>query len=193
MTQFISLDIDGTVSEYPQYWLSYLNSRLKSDFKTTAKARLEIGLELYEEVKTEWRHGPEYEIPTRDEIKVLSKIIYSEGFKIVMSTRRPIRRFPNMEKKISEWLTRNHIHHEAIQEKSRENFSKFQVTCHIDDEYSEIEKYMKSRYPKKLIWIRDPNTYGNSHVATDVKVIVAARQDLVQVFSNDILEKRNGL
>jgi hypothetical protein len=162
----ISLDIDGTISDYPQYWLAFLENATGKKFKYTIEAKLYLGNKYYEELKTVWRTGPEFEIPIYEEMKTLSEHIYSLGGKVYVNTRRPLHSFPKMKENTVQWLQKNKLKFEDVQVKSFDNFEKQKIELHIDDEESEVIKYANRIFPKSLILLSD----------LDIKI----KEDLVQ-------------
>ena len=188
MARYISLDIDGTVADYPRHWLQYLNTKLESSFSKTSEARQSLGVRMYEKLKSEWRNGPEYEIPIREEMKTLTSKVYSEGFDIVISTRRPLEKFPNMQDQISRWLLKNDLPQECVQKKTLENFVRFKVLCHIDDEYSEIFAHLNGEFPKKFIWLNDCNFDKETDLAKEQKLHLACIHEILEVLEKIVLK-----
>ena len=138
-----SFDIDGTISDYPDYWLKFLSARAGIEFSTTLSAKSALGLDLYEEYKTQWRLGSEkYEIPVRSELLKLADLIYDSGGRVFINSRRPFSLFPQMREKTIDWLNRNGLKFEDVGPKTLTSLSKQQVICHLDDEPKEAFRLM---------------------------------------------------
>jgi hypothetical protein len=139
----ISFDIDGTISDYPDYWLKFLSTRAGVEFSTTSSAKSVLGLDLYQEYKTQWRLGSEkYEIPVRSELLKLADLIYDSGGRVFINSQRPFNLFPQMRERTIDWLSRNRFKFEDVAPKTLTSLSKQQVTCHIDDESIEAFRLM---------------------------------------------------
>jgi hypothetical protein len=184
----ISFDIDGTISNYPQYWLVFLENATGQNFKSTKEARLDLGNEYYDELKTVWRTGPEFEIPIYNEMRILSEHIYSLGGKVYVNTRRPIHSFPKLKEKTVQWLHKNKLKFEDVQVKSFDNFKKQKVELHIDDEQSEVMKYANRIFPKSLILLSDLDFNIKEDLVKNC--IVANRRNLISIVS-EVLKGEN--
>jgi hypothetical protein len=159
MVLTVSIDIDGTISEYPKYWLMYLESKTGIEFETTTNARIVIGDQLYEELKDKWRKGPEkYNVPIFKEAIELSKSIYLSGGIIFMNTQRPLSRYPNMRAMTMTWLENNDFCFEDVQEKTALNLKKQGASIHIDNEISEALRIAKIDTINAVILVDETST-----------------------------------
>ena len=159
MVLTFSIDIDGTISEYPKYWLTYLESKTGIKFETPTNARTVIGDKLYEVLKDNWRRGPEkFDVPIFEEAIELSKNIYSSGGIIFMNTQRPLSEYPNMRAMTISWLMNNDFCFEDVQEKTALNLMKQGASVHIDNELSEALKIEKVDTIKTIFLIDENST-----------------------------------
>lgn len=182
-----SFDIDGTISDYPDYWLKFLASRTGEEFASTVDAKSRLGADLYNEHKTQWRLGPEkYEIPLRREVLELAGAIYDSGGRVFINSQRPFHKFPQMREKTINWLRLNEFQFEDVGPKSFANLIKQQVSYHIDDEPAEALRLVHVPSVRRVIVIckDDAEFRQKSLEINDVEVIIPCQLGrLLEVFS----------
>lgn len=133
-----SLDIDGTISDYPDHWLKFLSSRVGEEFTSTSMAKSILGLSLYYEHKRAWRLGPEkYQIPVRNELLEFTRAIYKAGGQVFINSQRPFDKYPAMREQTIEWLNLNGFYFEDVGPKSIQAVNNQAAIYHLDDEISE--------------------------------------------------------
>ncbi len=182
-----SFDIDGTISDYPDYWLKYLMNRTGEEYKSTSIAKSTLGLDLYQEYKTQWRLGSEkYEIPIRSELQMLASQIYSSGGRVFINSQRPFHLFSQMREKTIDWLEQNKFQFEDVGPKSLAALSKQKVVYHIDDEPAEAFRLLGVPTLRRVILIsKDDNEFiQKSQEINGSKLITPCQLDkLLDVFS----------
>lgn len=147
-----SFDIDGTLTDYPKFWLKYLNIRTVANFSSVEEAKNKLGVAHYEFVKHEYRSGNvKFTEPLREEMINLSTMIYKLGGKIFVNTRRPLIRYPNMKDQTIDWLKREGFKFEDVNSKSIENIEEQKAIFHVDDEITECTRLVPARSLEKII------------------------------------------
>jgi hypothetical protein len=150
----VSLDIDGTISDYPVHWLNYIKSKTGLNFLTVNDAKKSLGLAKYNEIKNLYRKSEEkYSIPVRNHLRILATDVYKIGGKVFINSRRPFADYPSMLNSTREWLSSNNLPFESIQTKSEFNLSSQQIMYHFDDEISECYRLQKVNSIKKFFLI----------------------------------------
>jgi uncharacterized HAD superfamily protein len=154
----ISLDIDGTISEYPLHWLAFLNTRLESNFISTDEAKRVLGLKEYKKNKDLYRKSEEkYSIPIKSEFISLANTIYRFGGKVFINSQRPFSKYPSMLKSTSDWLKKSNFPFESIHEKTVSNLKHQEIKYHFDDEMVECLRLSKILSIEKLFLINQIN------------------------------------
>lgn len=164
-----SFDIDGTISDYPDYWLKFLSARAGEEFSSTSNAKSALGQDLYQAYKTQWRLGSEkYEIPIRSELLELADLIYGSGGRVFINSQRPFSLFPQMREKTIDWLSRNRFKFEDVGPKTLNSLSKQQITCHIDDESTEAIRLLGvPTFSRVILICKDEREF--THKSQEVK------------------------
>jgi hypothetical protein len=155
LNKIISIDIDGTLTDYPKPWLSFLGTQVGQEFNSVFSAKNTIGFENYRYYKRLWRISPEkYSVPVRIEMKELVEFIYSQHGKVHLNTSRPFDHYPQMHKQTTDWLIRNSIRFESLNKKSVGILEKQGVRFHIDDQITELNRLSNVKHLKYLILLR---------------------------------------
>ena len=141
MFRNISLDIDGVIASYPQYFLNYVSKIIGSSFSTTEICKVSLGEDQYKELKHGYRISKEkYQIPIHPRMIELSEQIYSCGIKIYVNSSRPFHLYPDMLGETTRWLRESLFKFELVEPKVAQNLLKHNVSLHVDNEVSEIER-----------------------------------------------------
>ncbi len=182
-----SFDIDGTISDYPDYWLKFLLHLTGEEFASTFDAKSRLGLDLYDKYKTEWRLGPgKYEIPIHREILELADAIYDAGGRVFINSQRPFHKFPQMREKTINWLRLNKFQFEDVGPKSLAALTSQQISYHIDDEIAEALRLKSVPTVIKVILIcKDDAEFRHKSLETenDSMIIPFQLGKLSDVFS----------
>jgi len=150
----VSLDIDGTISDYPIHWLNYIRSKTGLNFLTVNAAKISLGLAKYNQIKNLYRESEDkYSIPVRDHLRILATDVYKTGGKVYINSRRPFADYPSMLNLTRQWLISNNLPFESIQTKSDLNLSRQNIMYHFDDEISECYRLQKVNSIKKFFLI----------------------------------------
>ena len=139
-----SSDIDGVFNDYPESFLRFIYLKKKFKFKHIEDAKNELGSQ-YSCIKNEYRSGSyKYNIPYSLDALEFYKELMRRDIEIIFSTSRPFEKYPGMHQKTENWLKKSGIKFTALVEKNKENFVKFGVDYHLDDELEHIEKLLYS-------------------------------------------------
>lgn len=154
--KIVSIDIDGTLTDYPKPWLSFLRTQTGQDFDSVFSAKNAIGLKNYDYYKHLWRISPEkYSVQIRREMKELIEYIYGQQGKVYLNTSRPFEQYQQMHKQTTDWLTRNGIRFEGVNKKSLRNLENQGVRFHIDDQITELNRLSNAKHLKYLVLVQD--------------------------------------
>lgn len=155
LNKIVSIDIDGTLTDYPKPWLNFLRTQTSQDFDSVFSAKNAIGLKNYYYYKHLWRISPEkYSVQIRREMKDLIEYIYSQQGKVYLNTSRPFDHYQQMHKQTTDWLTRNGIRFEGLNKKSLRNLENQGVRFHIDDQITELNRLSNAKHLKYLILVQ---------------------------------------
>jgi hypothetical protein len=190
----ISIDIDGTISDYPRYWLNFLNAYTMLDFTSTTEARQFLGTKEYERIKLLWREGPENLIPIRDEFKELTHELYKNGCLVFVNSRRPYDQIPSMRKKNIDWLRTQGCKFEDIQVKTNSNLLDQNVEYHIDDEIEEALRIAQLKSIKKVFLLtenRDMSHGEQIYNEHNHKIVLANRFNIKDMLLLQVRRSKN--
>jgi len=141
LSRNISLDIDGVIASYPRYFLNYVSKIVGSSFSTTEICKVSLGEDQYKRLKHGYRISKEkYQIPIYPRMIELSEQIYSCGMKIYVNSSRPFHLYPEMLDETTRWLRESMFKFELVEPKVAQSFLKHNVSLHVDNEVSEIER-----------------------------------------------------
>ena len=150
----VSIDIDGTISEYPKYWLEFIKRDIGIQFVSVESAKKSLGKNEYSRLKNLYRNGSaKYSIPIRNEMLELANTIYKNGGQVFVNSRRPFNEYPQMLNRTKDWLTGHGFPFESIQEKSEDNLRMQKVIYHLDDELEECARIETISTIKKFFFI----------------------------------------
>lgn len=134
----ISIDIDGTISEYPKYWLEFIKENIGIQFVSVESAKKILGKTEYSRLKDLYRNSDsKYSIPIRHEMLEIANTIYKNSGQVFVNSRRPFKEYPDMLNRTGNWLSGHGFPFESIQEKSKDNLRRQKVIYHLDDEIEE--------------------------------------------------------
>lgn len=115
------IDIDGVLADYPGSFLTFVNQELGTNYKLEGVRQYDIGKalglprDLYEELKDKYRQsGYKKTIPVLPDAKEFLFQLQKEGYKIVLLTARPYKRYKRLFADTQEWLTDNGLVYDAI-------------------------------------------------------------------------------
>jgi len=153
--KIFSIDIDGTLTDYPKPWLNFLRTQVGQDFDSVFSAKNIIGLKNYDYYKHLWRISPEkYSVPVRIEMKELIEYVYSQQGKVYLNTSRPFDHYQQMHRQTTDWLIRNGIRFEGLNKKSVRILDNQGVRFLIDDQITELNRLANIKHLKYLILVR---------------------------------------
>lgn len=141
--KYISFDIDGIMNDYPKCWIRYLNSRIEENLSleiSTKEAKSIVGLELYKNLKDDYRNSDyKANLEFNTDAKLLADDFIKEGYKIIISTSRPFNdsRYKKLKKNTISWLKKNSFHFDLFVDKNYEleHLGLYdKIVLHIDDE-----------------------------------------------------------
>lgn len=139
---YISCDIDGILTDYPNCWLDYLASCCGIRYQSIDDAkRNEKNYKLFKHKYRISGYKGLLKI-NASAVNVLSILKYERNFSIIIATSRPLysNTYPNMYKLTITWLMENHVPFDFLEYKelSAAYIDKYdKISFHIDDE----EKY----------------------------------------------------
>lgn len=146
MKRFISIDIDGILSDYPACWIAYVNLELRTKYSSREEIKFNIGENAYNELKSRYRKSEYKEnIPVNIRFVELIRKIKENGFKIIIFTSRPINdnNYPELFSLTKRWLDKNNVFYDRITYKSSDHdilVDSSEILFHIEDElhYAEL-------------------------------------------------------
>lgn len=148
-----SIDIDGTLTDYPTEWLNFIHKKTGNLFDSTLDAKNILGNKSYKSLKHDYRISDEkYEINIKNEAKDFIKKIKKLGCRVIISSSRPFETYKNMMSKTKLWLINNDVHFDDLI--SKNELASIKINYHIDNEMSEIERLSKLiKYKKNFYFI----------------------------------------
>lgn len=144
--KIVGVDIDGVLADYPRSFVEFINKELGTDFDpdkiTNYNIYEELGLstELGMELKDKYRQsGQKRFIPVIDGAKEMLHGLRDLGYKIVLLTARPYKKYNRIFPDTMEWLEKNGLVYDAIifdenkEERLLKEFGANRVDFFIDD------------------------------------------------------------
>jgi len=88
-------DVDGVLNDFPEKWISYINSQLKTEFKIRDFLEIpkRVPFEIYKSLKHEFYEDFSSEVEFTDEARRVLTELKRRGVSIVLLTSRPISRY----------------------------------------------------------------------------------------------------
>lgn len=104
------LDVDGVLNFYPQCWIDYINMKLNTEIKTLDEAKNVLSYKTYTDLKRDYRESDyKRNLEVRRGAGAFSQFLKKNGYKIVITTSRPVEEHPGLVDGTIEWLKKNHI------------------------------------------------------------------------------------
>jgi hypothetical protein len=152
-----SFDIDGTLTDYPQHWLTFIKLNSGRHFKSIKEAKEELGLNVYSKIKHEYRSSEyKFQDPVRESMIELSKKIYEHKNLVYVHSSRPFSKYPQMMSNTSKWLENSGFRFEKIDSKNLQNFLRYEINYHIENELLHCLPLLKSDFLKGILLIDQP-------------------------------------
>ena len=164
-----SFDIDGTLTNYPQVWLNFINQNIGANFESKSEARRELG-DHYDQLKHKYRTSNyKYEVDVHSSARNLIDRINEAGGTVLISTSRPFHRYDDMMLRTENWLKSKKINHDIIIPKSELIHHNFYV--HIDDQVDEILWLHRQKQSTYILLNDYENTLRGQDLPEQVKVV----------------------
>jgi hypothetical protein len=156
-----SFDIDGTLTNYPEHWLAFIDLNLGRKFKSVNEAKEELGISVYSQIKHEYRLSEyKFQEPIRESLIELSQKIYDYKNFIYVHSSRPFSKYPQMLSKTSKWLESSGFRFENVDSKNLQNFVKYRIDYHVENEIEHCYSLLKTDFLKGIFLIDQPvNTF----------------------------------
>lgn len=166
------VDIDGVLAAYPEHFVNFINKRMGTDYKVSEikeynmkKAFKELPDGVIGELKDEFRQsGEKRYIPVLPGAKKFLEILHRKGFKIVLLSARPYKKYKRIFADTQEWLDKNDLIHDAIlwdEDKCNRlirEFGKDNVSFFVEDNLNNANSIAKV---SKVYLINRPYNQGN--------------------------------
>ncbi len=155
MADWISVDIDGVLSDYPNGWIAFLNSVLEKSLSNKMEAKSKIKDGVYKSLKKRYRKSIyKANMSLRNGASEIIESINRSNKKVVVSTSRPIEKkeYKNLKKITEHWLTKNGMCYDKVIKKQEITRSwKGKVKFHIEDELRHAVKLSQKGVHVKLL------------------------------------------
>jgi len=104
-------DIDGVLlSNYPQCWIDFVNSRLNTNFDDLHIMKNHVTFEKYRQLKEEYRvSGIKATFAPDKYASMVMKKLKQLGYMRVVMTARPVDKYPQLYNLTTDWLRKNKI------------------------------------------------------------------------------------
>ena len=88
-------DVDGVLNDFPEKWISYINSRLRTKFKIEDFLEIpkRVPFEIYRSLKHEFYENYSSEVKFTDEARKVLLDLRKRGVSVVLLTSRPISQY----------------------------------------------------------------------------------------------------
>ena len=135
------INIDGVLNYYPIPWLNFLKINGYS-FDSIDDAKDELGEFFYYDMKALYRFSTMKRfMPVRNGALEFLYELKNSGYHIILSTKRPVIRFPHLEKWTKDWVKRNKIPHDELVFIRDRNIDFSWAEFIIDDDYEYVCMY----------------------------------------------------
>lgn len=179
--EYISVDIDGILTDYPNCWLQYIEIVTQQKYATRAEAKHNLGELNYQEIKDMYRNSAyKFSLPVNQHIKKFLILKKNEGFKILYCTSRPINNenYPNLKSNTVNWLLKNDLPFDHIVHKDLDLIflKSFQgnIVFHLEDEFKYAESFKLNKIRVFLV--------GKHNIANDEFIThVEKHEDVFQI------------
>ncbi len=110
-----AIDLDGVLGQYPDHWLSFINSRLCTKYETLEDAKVEVDVLRYSQLKSEYRQtGEKKHIKPMHGAQRFLTDLKDDGYKIVILTARPYKKYYRIFADTLSWLKEWGFEYDAI-------------------------------------------------------------------------------
>lgn len=125
------IDIDGVLNYYPKTYVDFINSELKTNYKTLDEIKKTLSYDTYKTYKTlyrksDYKHNAKIRKYARQMISYLRK-----EYLIYIVTSRELFKYNQLEKTIL-WLQKNKIHYDYIYCSMKKDYTIFEKFGHVD-------------------------------------------------------------
>lgn len=163
--KYAVFDIDGVLNNYPKCFMDFIEKE-GYNYNTPEEFKSE-NLLAYEMLKHRYRQsGVKASIPVNTKNASLINHFKSKGYKIILLTARPYKKYSRIFNDTIEWLNKNDIYYDYIffnENKERlllENFKSDSIEIIIDDDINNVrllQKYFKNVF----LYMNPYNNYFN--------------------------------
>jgi len=110
------IDIDGVLlSVYPQCWIDFVNSKLKTKFNDLFKMKNTVPYDIYRKLKNEYRTcGIKETFKADEDAEELTKSLKKLGYTILIMSARPVKQYPSLYIQTTNWLNKNKISYDCV-------------------------------------------------------------------------------
>ena len=172
-----SSDIDGILNDYPNCFLRFLKECHGISVNSLDDAKLSLA-EEYRVLKNLYRNSPfKYNLPFQEDALGFYKSLNERNIPLIFSTSRKFKNYPNMYDQTYKWLQSSGIDFATLTSKEKGNFSKLNITHHVDDEAEHALRlcpelklwkiYILERTPDAVADIGNNLAYVNSFTAIE--------------------------
>lgn len=105
-----AVDIDGVLVDYPKCWVDWVNLNQHTAFKDLNEMKAKLPYNKYRELKKEYRTcGYKASLPVIKDAALFVKTLQTNGFKVILLTTRPYRKYREIYDYTMQWLETNNI------------------------------------------------------------------------------------
>jgi len=181
--KYISFDIDGIMNDYPKCWLRYLNDKINMNLSldlSTKEVKEIVKIELYNKIKVEYRNSDyKANLPFNNGSRLLANDFIEEGYKIIVSTARPLNnpKYKTLKQNTIDWLKKNNFRFDLLVDKNEElkRLGLYnQIALHIEDEIKYAIQFEKYNIPTLLLTsekFQDTNLIKKVETLEDIRNI----------------------
>lgn len=173
MKKIFSIDVDGVLNDYPLCWLNYVKNETGFEYKSTQEAKIKLGIEAYQKIKSSYRKSDYKEnIKFSEDGRTAIYDLLDMGFDIIAATSRPLinTEFPDLKGLTERWLEKNlGFPMKVVHKNESVDFinNNQNIKYHIDDEL----KYAVPISNKNIhVFLIDKNNRGISEKSGITKV-----------------------
>ena len=172
-SNIIGVDIDGVLAAYPEHFLNFINKEIGTDYKVEDVTEYNIyeALDLphntTKKLKGKFREtGEKRFIPILNGAKEFLDLFSEMGYKIVLLSARPYKKYKRIFADTQEWLDKNNLAHDAIlwdEDKCNRlvrEFGSNSVEFFVEDNLSNANSVAKEC---KVYLINKPYNTGETH------------------------------
>lgn len=110
-----AVDLDGVLVDYPRCWVDFVNKKLGKDYKDLFEARAKTNKLTYLKLKNLYREsGYKRKLNAVKGASKFTQTLRRKGYKIIILTARPYKRYARLFADTKYWLDRKNIKYDAI-------------------------------------------------------------------------------